>query len=307
MSKKTTQFKQMLLSDKLEFIMEAHNGLSAKIVEEAGFKGIWGSGLSISAALGVRDNNEASWTQVLDVLEFMSDATTIPILLDADTGYGNFNNVRRLVRKLEQRQVAAMCMEDKLFPKTNSFINGEQQPLAEIDEFAGKIKAAKDTQSDPDFCVVARVEAFIAGWGLGEALKRAEAYYQAGADAILMHSKIATADQIVSFMNEWQDTCPVVIVPTMYFETPTSLFEKLGVSLVIWANHLLRTSIKAMQQTAAQIYSEQSLANIEPNIVPVKEIFRLQNAAELKEAEKRYLPEKGGVGVRHNVHARSLN
>lgn len=307
MSKKTTQFKQMLLSDKLEFIMEAHNGLSAKIVEEAGFKGIWGSGLSISAALGVRDNNEASWTQVLDVLEFMSDATTIPILLDADTGYGNFNNVRRLVRKLEQRQVAAMCMEDKLFPKTNSFINGEQQPLAEIDEFAGKIKAAKDTQSDPDFCVVARVEAFIAGWGLGEALKRAEAYYQAGADAILMHSKIATADQIVSFMNEWQDTCPVVIVPTMYYETPTSLFEELGVSLVIWANHLLRTSIKAMQQTAAQIYSEQSLANIEPNIVPVKEIFRLQNAAELKEAEKRYLPEKGGVGVRHNVHARSLN
>ena len=171
MIKKTTQFKQMLQSDQVEFLMEAHNGLSATIVEEAGFKGIWGSGLSISAALGVRDNNEASWTQVLDVMEFMSDATGIPILLDADTGYGNFNNVRRLVHKLEQRNVAAMCMEDKLFPKTNSFIGGEQQPLAAIDEFAGKIKAAKDTQSDPDFCVVARVEAFIAGWGLGEAIE----------------------------------------------------------------------------------------------------------------------------------------
>ncbi len=290
MTKKTTQFKQMLKSDQLEFIMEAHNGLSAKIVQEAGFKGIWGSGLSISAALGVRDNNEASWTQVLEVMEFMSDATDIPILLDADTGYGNFNNARRLVHKLEQRGVAAMCMEDKLFPKTNSFINGEQQPLAEIQEFAGKIKAAKDSQNDPDFCVVARVEAFIAGWGLGEALKRAEAYHNAGADAILMHSKISTPNDILSFMAEWKDTCPVVIVPTMYYSTPTSVFREAGVSLVIWANHLLRSSIKAMQQTAATIHEAQSLMPIEEKIVSVKEIFRLQNADELKAAEKRYLP-----------------
>lgn len=280
----------MLQSDQLEFIMEAHNGMSGKIVEEAGFKGIWGSGLTISASLGVRDNNEASWTQVLDVIEYISDATTIPILLDADTGYGNFNNVRRLVRKLEQRNVGGMCIEDKLFPKTNSFINSEQQPLAGIEEFAGKIKAAKDTQEDPDFCVVARVEALIAGWELGEALKRAEAYYLAGADAILMHSKKTTAEQILDFMREWRDTCPVVIVPTTYFDTPTSAFEEAGVSLVIWANHLMRASIKAMQQTAAQIYQEQSLRSIEGQVVPVKEIFRLQDAAELKEAEKKYLP-----------------
>src|SRR5687767_7173391 len=123
--KKTTQLRSMVNSPEMAFLMEAHNGLSAKIVEEAGFKGIWGSGLSLSASLGVRDNNEASWTQVLEVMEFMSDATTIPILLDADTGYGNFNNVRRLVRKLEQRNIAGMCIEDKLFPKTNSFINSE--------------------------------------------------------------------------------------------------------------------------------------------------------------------------------------
>ena len=149
---KTRQFKKLLTSPRLEFLCEAHNGLSARIVEEAGFKGIWGSGLSISAQLGVRDNNEASWTQVLEVLEFMADATTIPILLDGDTGYGNFNNVRRLVRKLEQRGVAAVCIEDKLFPKTNSFIRGTAQPLADMDEFAGKIKAGKDAQGDDDFC-----------------------------------------------------------------------------------------------------------------------------------------------------------
>lgn len=290
--KKTTQFKNLLQSDQVEFILEAHSGLSAKIVEETGFKGIWGSGLSISAAMGVRDNNEASWTQVLEVVEFMSDATTIPIMLDADTGYGNFNNVRRLVRKLEQRDVAAMCIEDKLFPKTNSFIGGEQQPLADVDEFVGKIKAAKDTQSDPDFSVVARVEAFIAGWGLDEALRRAEAYHRAGADAILMHSKIASADQVLSFMNEWQDTCPVVVVPTMYYDTPTEVFEKVGISLVIWANHLMRSSITAMQETARTIYEARSLEPVEGEVVPVKEIFRLQNADELKKAEKIYLPQK---------------
>src|SRR4030042_2399682 len=124
--KKTTQLRKLIESPSLEFILEAHDGLSAKIVEEAGFKGIWGSGLAISASLGVRDSNEASWTQVLEVVEFMSDSSNIPILLDADTGYGNFNNVRRLVKKLEQRQVAAMCIEDKLFPQTNSSIDGEQ-------------------------------------------------------------------------------------------------------------------------------------------------------------------------------------
>eukprot|EP01084_Bolivina_argentea_P071736 130343_1 len=104
--KKSTQLRSMLQSSELEFIMEAHNGISAIISEEAGFSGIWGSGLSISAGLGVRDSNEASWSQILDVLEFMSDATSIPILLDGDTGYGNFNNARRLIKKLEERNIA---------------------------------------------------------------------------------------------------------------------------------------------------------------------------------------------------------
>src|SRR5215813_8674439 len=185
---KARQFKRLLQSRRLEFLMEAHNALSARIVEEAGFRGIWASGLSISATLALRDNNEASWTQVLEVVEFMSDATRVPILLDGDTGYGNFNSMRRLVRKLEQRGIAGVCIEDKIFPKTNSFIRGTAQPLAEIDEFAGKIKAGKEAQTDPDFVIVARVEAFIAGWGLEEAMKRAEAYRLAGADAILIHS-----------------------------------------------------------------------------------------------------------------------
>src|SRR5438128_5602231 len=168
--KKTTMLKRMFQSAEMRFLMEAHSGLSAKIAEEAGFEGIWASGLSISASLGVRDNNEASWTQVLEVAEFMSDATDIPILLDGDSGYGDFNSVRRLVRKLEQRGIAGVCIEDKLFPKANSFIDGEAQPLADIQEFCGKISAAKDAQQCDDFVLVARVEAFIAGRGLEEAL-----------------------------------------------------------------------------------------------------------------------------------------
>lgn len=291
--RKTTQLKRMINSSEMEFIMEAHNGLSAKIVEETGFKGIWASGLSISAALGVRDNNEASWTQVLEVLEFMSDNTSIPILVDGDTGYGNFNNMRRLVKKLEQRGIGGVCIEDKLFPKTNSFIGGEAQPLADIDEFCGKLKAAKDSQLDNDFVVVARVEAFIAGWGLEEALRRAEAYRQAGADAILVHSKKSNSSDIEVFMGEWGERHPIVIVPTKYYSTPSELFRELGISLVIWANHNVRSAIAAMQAASRQIYQDQSLKNVEGNVVPVAEIFRLQGADELKEAEKKYLPTSG--------------
>lgn len=235
-------------------------------VHISGFRGIWGSGLSVSAQLGVRDSNEASWTQVLDVLEFMSDATAIPILLDADTGYGNFNNARRLVRKLEQKGIAGACLEDKLFPKTNSLHDGRSQPLADIEEFSLKITACKDYQSDPDFCIVARVEAFIAGWGLEEALKRANAYADAGADAILMHSKKSDVSDIVAFMNAWDRRAPVVIVPTKYYTTPTEQFREMGVSTVIWANHNLRAALQAMQGTTRQIFQDQSLVNVEKKV-----------------------------------------
>src|SRR5260370_35277401 len=173
-ARRCAALRRELVSPELSFLMEAHNGLSAKLVEEAGFPGIWASGLAISAALGVRDNNEASWTQVLDILEFMADATTLPILVDGDTGYGNFNNVRRLVRKLCQRGIAGVCIEDKVFPKTNSFV-GEAQPLAEIDEFCGRIKAGKDSQTDDAFGLVARAEALMSGPGLTDAVRRAEA------------------------------------------------------------------------------------------------------------------------------------
>ncbi|HEX5458614.1 MAG TPA: phosphoenolpyruvate mutase [Steroidobacteraceae bacterium] len=281
--------RRMLRSNRLEFLMEAHNGLSARIVREAGFKGIWASGLSISAQFGVRDNNEASWTQVVDMLEFMADASNLPILLDGDTGYGNFNNLRRLVRKLEQRGIAGVCIEDKVFPKTNSFLNGERQPLADIDEFCGKIAAGKATQLDADFSIVARVEALIAGWGMEEALRRAEAYRRAGADAILIHSKLSRPDEILTFAREWAGRAPLVIVPTKYYSTPTDVFREAGISVVIWANHVLRSATAAMQSTAREIFESETLVNVEDRIASVEEIFRLQDAEEYSAAERLYL------------------
>lgn len=288
------RLRSLLAPGRLDFILEAHNGLSARIAAEAGFPAIWASGLSISASLGVRDNNEASWTQVLEVAEFMADATDVPILIDGDTGHGNFNNFRRFTRKLEDRGIAGVCIEDKIFPKTNSFLRGAAQPLADVDEFCGKLRAARDGLRDPDFVLVARTEAFIAGWGLAEALRRAEAYRRAGADAIIVHSASPRPDEVFSFLDEWAGRHPVILIPTKYHTTPAEAFEKRGVSALIWANHLMRASLAAMRDTAARIARERGVSGVEERIAPLSEVFRLQGDDELREAEGRYLATAAG-------------
>ena len=291
---KAGRLRELLDSTQLEFIMEAHNGVSARIVERCGFKGIWASGLAISTQYGVRDSNEASWTQIVDMLEFMSDITDVPILLDGDTGYGNFNNMRRLVKKLEQRNIAGVAIEDKQFPKLNSFINGERQPLADVNEFCGKIKAGKDSQEDPDFCIIARIEALIAGWGMSEALKRAESYHAAGADGILIHSKLSRPNEILDFAREWGNRCPLVIVPTKYYSTPTDVFRQAGISMVIWANHMIRAAVAAMERIGQDIQQNESVADVEDRIASVDHLFELQGAEELNRAQERYLKPAGG-------------
>ena len=288
---KSGRLRELINGSGTAFLMEAHSGLSAKIVEEAGFQGIWASGLALSAAFGVRDNNEVSWTQIVDMVEFMNDRVSIPILLDGDTGYGNFNTVRRLVRKLEQRGIAGVCIEDKLFPKTNSFVGSVQQPLATVEEFCGKIKAAKDTQIDNDFVVVARTEAFIAGWGLDEALNRARAYAAAGADAVFVHSRHCAADDIFTFLKHWDHCRPVIIAPTACPAVPTKDFEQAGIAVIIWANQTLRASIAAMQKVARQLVQTRSARTVAESMVPMAEVFRLQDVEEYGHAEQRYLPQ----------------
>lgn len=261
---------------------------------EVGFSGIWASGLSIATALGIRDSNEASWTQVLDVIEFMVDAAGIPVLVDGDTGYGNFNNARRFVRKLCERGAAGVAIEDKVFPKTNSFI-GDRQPLADIDEFCGKIAAAKDAQTAPDFCLIARTEGFIAGRPLAEVLERAERYAQAGADAIFVHSKRADASEIEAFMAHWSAQAPIVIAPTTYISTPSARFREMGISLLIWTNQSIRASTLAMGQVMERIRHSESAHGVEQDITPLSDIFALLDYDELASAERRFLsPQPAG-------------
>ena len=287
---RAARLKTLLTTNRVSVLMEAHNGLSARLASEAGFEALWASGLAISAALGVRDSNEASWTQVLEVLEFMADTTDLPILLDGDTGYGNFNNVRRLVAKLEQRGIAGVCLEDKCFPKTNSFIDGERQVLAGVDEFCGKLRAATDIRHDPNFVVVARTEAFIAGWGLEEALLRATAYAESGADAVLVHSKRSDSREVLAFMQRWDRRVPIVIVPTKYPTERIDRFMEAGISNFIFANQSIRTVITALQRNLGLLRKTMDLMSVERDIAPVSEIFRLQNVQELKASEERYLP-----------------
>ena len=291
------KLRNLLESPRVEQILEAHNSLSATIVEEAGLSGLWASSLTLSCAAGLRDNSELTMTEVLEVLESITARANIPILFDGDTGYGQFSHFQQLVRKLCLRRVGGVCIEDKVFPKTNSFLRSEGQSLAPVEEFAGKLRAGKDAQTDPDFVVVARTEALIVGLDTAAAIDRAESYVDAGADAILIHSKERTFAQVQDFMSKWSGRAPVVCVPTTYYSTPMEAFDQAGVSLVIWANHMLRAGIGAMQSVANEIGEKGTARDLEDAIAPVKEVFRLQDADGLLEGEKTYLHKESGISA----------
>lgn len=288
-----TSFSQVLRNEicsrsTLSFLMEAHDALSGAIAKRAGFKSLWASGLSIASSLGYRDANEASWSQLVDVVERIVDSTELPVLVDGDGGFGNFNNARLLARKLHQRGAAGIALEDSCFPKMNSFV-GDRHHLADVDEFSGRLRAVKDTVAD-DLVLVARIEALIAGHGMDEAILRASAYAEAGADAILIHSRKNTADEILSFAAAWRNRLPVVIVPTKYYRTSVSAYRDAGISTVVWANHSMRAAVAAMGNVCGRIIAEESIAGIEPDIATLDEVFDLLRYDELACAEARYLP-----------------
>ena len=281
------KLRAVLESPKLSIAMEAHNAISAILVEEAGFDAIWASGLAISTALGVRDASELTWTEILHTLDYMTSAVELPIILDGDTGYGDFNTVRRLVKRLCDRYVAGVCIEDKTFPKTNSFREANHQ-LAQSEEFCGRIMAAKDVQTHSAFAVIARTESLVLGRSVDEAMERACAYRDAGADAILVHSKSTSAKQVLEFASKWTDSVPLVIVPTTYPRMTIAEVEGTGISVVIWANHNIRASIQAMKDACDVIIRERTAANIEPNITSLDELFSLLDYDELRQAEMTY-------------------
>ena len=271
-------------------IMAAHSPISALIAEEAGFDGIWASGFELSALYGLPDASLITMTQQLDMVRAMAARVSVPIVADVDTGYGNAINVIHTVRQFEQAGAGAVVIEDKTFPKTTSLLEGGRQQLLRIEEFQGKVEAATDARASMDFLIIARTEALIAGRGEAEALSRAAAYEEAGADLILVHSKQATPDEIERFARAWRGKAGLVIVPTAYPQMTVARAEALEqIRMVIYGNHAMRAAVMAMQKTFRRIVEEGGIETVGDDIVPVTEIFRLQNMDEMKRQEQNYL------------------
>ena len=269
----------------------SHDALSAKLIEEAGFDAIWAGGFGISAAQKcVPDASGLTMMETLDVSKNLAEAANIPVIVDGDTGYGNAINVMRTVADFEKAGIAGLCIEDNVFPKRCSFYAGVKRELVSVEEFAGKIRAAKAAQAGSDFVVIARTEALIAGWGMAEALRRADAYAEAGADAILVHSKSSTFDELRAFASTWNIVKPLVIVPTIFPDVTESELEKAGFKLVIYANQLLRAIIKTSRESLEVLRKGQAAAHLSDRIVPLKDVYQIVGVSQLESDERNFLP-----------------
>jgi len=282
--------REKVASGELATVMAAHNPLSARLAEEAGFDGIWASGFELSALYGLADVSLISMTQHLDMMRAMAEQMELPIVADIDTGFGNAINVIYAVQQYERAGASAVVIEDKSFPKVTSLVADGRQDLLRIEEFQGKIEAARAARRDPDFVIVARTEALIAGLGQDEALKRARAYEAAGADMILVHSKQKTPDEIEAFVKAWDGKAPIALVPTAYPQMTVARVRELKkIGLLIWGNHAVRASVGAMRKTFAQIRKDGGIHGVEGSIASVEDVFDLQGMGKVKDDEKRFL------------------
>ncbi|MDJ0521645.1 MAG: isocitrate lyase/phosphoenolpyruvate mutase family protein [Planctomycetota bacterium] len=271
----------------------AHNGMTAKLVEEAGFDAVWASGFEISAAHCVPDANILTMAEQLGAASWMVKSIDIPVIADCDNGYGNAINVIHMVKAYESEGISAVCIEDNVFPKRCSFYAGVKRELAPVEEHAGKVKAVLDTRTSDDFLVIARTEALIAGWGMEEALMRGRAYADAGADFVLVHSKSTEPDEVLGFAEQWDRDTPLVCVPTIYKTTSAQTLYDGGYQIVIYANHVLRSGIKAQREALATIAREQTCASVDDLVVPKNDVYELIGVPQMKADEKTFMPSGG--------------
>jgi phosphoenolpyruvate phosphomutase len=270
--------------------MATHSPLSGALAEEAGFEALWASGFEFSALMGLPDISLVSMTQHLDMLRVITGRVGIPVVADLDTGFGNALNVRHAVAEYERAGAAAVVIEDKQFPKVSSLTPDGRQELVRTEEFQGKVEAARDARRCAETVIIARTEALIAGLGIPEALARAAAYAEAGADAVLVHSKSKTPAEIEAFIEAWDSCVPLVLVPTAYPEMSVDRMGATGkVGLAIWGNHAIRACVAAMRTTFAQVRRDGGVLGVEPKIATVGDVFSLQGMDEVKALEKRYL------------------
>src|SRR5260370_1365889 len=268
--------KDKLAGSELVTVVCAHNALSAGLAEEAGFDGIWASGFELSAAYGVPDASLLSFSQPLDMTRAMIEQIAVPLVADLDTGYGNAINVRHVVGAYARAGSASVVIEDKTFPKDTSLLPGARQELVRVEEFQGKIEAARAAGAGHDLLVIARTEALIADLGIEEALRRGAAYAEAGADLLLIHSKQKTPDEIVAFTERWPGRVPLVIVPTAYPQLTEAKVRGLGkIAIVIYANHAVRAAVTAMREVFAAIRRDGGIHRLDPQIPPAHATFEL--------------------------------
>lgn len=276
---KSVTLRRLLEGSKLFRIVGAHDGLSARLIEDSGFEAVWASSLGISVVHAMPDADILTMTDYLQATRVMNSAIDLPIVADCNAGFGNINNVIRLVHEYERCGIAGVCIEDKVFPKTNSLFPGEQL-LSPIGEFAEKLRKAKSSQTSPDFVVIARVEALIAGLGFDDAVKRALAYEEAGADAIVIHSKASGPEEIVEFMARWRGQAPIIVIPTTYPRVTLQELEGLGIRAAIYACQGLRSSIRGMKEVFAELFCGSGPSCVENKIATLEEVFESQRTHE---------------------------
>ncbi|MGQ4516200.1 isocitrate lyase/phosphoenolpyruvate mutase family protein [Streptomyces sp. DW26H14] len=269
-------FRSVLADNDVVRVAGANHALAGLLAEEAGFQAVWSSSLEVSATRGLPDASILSMTEYLESAANLQKALRIPVVADCDTGYGGNLNVAHMVHEFEAAGITGLCIEDKVFPKMNSFVAGGQTLLG-IKEFANKIKIAKEAQASSDTFVIARTEALISGLDVAAALERSHAYADSGADAILIHSKAKSRDQIVGFLDGWDFRVPVVIVPTTYPDWHINEIKQAGVSVVIYANQGLRATVSALRDTYRAVYENGDTTALEGSIASVQDIFALQS------------------------------
>ncbi|MBL77037.1 MAG: phosphoenolpyruvate phosphomutase [Chloroflexi bacterium] len=286
MSSATKQLRDKIKEKSLLKIGGAFDAMSAKLVEITNFDAVWAGSFAISATHAVPDASIMTMTEFLQIAKNMVDSCDIPIIADCDTGFGGPSNVSHLVKQYEQAGVAGISIEDKIFPKQNSLLeNGKQELLSEKD-FVAKIIAGKESKVNSDFLIIARTEALIAGFGVDEALKRATAYENAGADAILIHSKSNTPKEIFQFCDSWSGKIPLVVVPTTYGSVTTDELVKHNIKMVIYANQTLRIAHKSMMTLLEKLNKANNLDEVKEDISTMEEIFELQKMFEIHSQEK---------------------
>jgi len=274
----------------------AFDAMSAKLVENSGFDAVWAGSFAISAVHALPDASILTMTEFFDVASNMSSTCEIPIIADCDTGYGGPSNVHHMVRKYENAGISSICIEDKTFPKQNSLLENGKNDLLSEKEFVAKILAAKEARNDKNFIIIARVEALISGAGMNEALKRATAYESAGADAILIHSKQNTPDEIFEFTDSWKGSAPIVVVPTTYDSVKISELEAHKIKMVIYANQTLRVAHMAMSRLLKEMIKADHISDVKDKMSTMQDIFNLQEMYDIKNKEKKLEEELKKLG-----------